>query len=466
MVDYNPPTENLPIFDTNVFTTGDEYITQNQADSRYLRFPNAQGTENLQAINVNGTAIFKDQVQIRDTTAISTTTECFVMAQLNNLNRIGFVLNPVSGAYNGLTQPNDNLLVFGDQGFLPTSLTIAPWSTTVCGIRMTQNTTEMGSWIFEGQEHKITTDTTKLKLTSSNVQVDGNLTSVNTSSAKRQITASYFNINDISANLTGTQIYQNIQTCFLDNNSATNGAFTFAVNDSTGVQQIPFQIGSTSNQSNKSLLINGLGNYLQFPDGTQQTTASSSKIQTITGTTTLSVNPPSNCYKMDVKMIGRGGTAGNPSGGYYGGSGGGGQTVIMTGIPVSSGYNFTIIEFSANPSLGTLQYFDLIDTNITPNVVVMRCYGGMQGSNATPTTGGAGGVNSLTATYSTPIINTNYGTGYALIGSNGSAGSLSPPTLVGAPKCVGAVNTNYGTGQRVQTDTLAFGYIVITYYLI
>lgn len=54
MVDYNPPTGNLPIFDKLVFVQSDTAITQSQADKRYLRYPNAQGTENLAATNING----------------------------------------------------------------------------------------------------------------------------------------------------------------------------------------------------------------------------------------------------------------------------------------------------------------------------------------------------------------------------------------------------------------------------
>lgn len=58
MADYSPPTENLPIFDSAVFKSGDSTLTQSQGDKRYLRYPNAQGTENLQAINVNGASQF------------------------------------------------------------------------------------------------------------------------------------------------------------------------------------------------------------------------------------------------------------------------------------------------------------------------------------------------------------------------------------------------------------------------
>jgi hypothetical protein len=58
MADYNPPTEDLPIFDKAVFVQDDTALTQGQADKRYLRFPNAQGTENLLDITVNGSASF------------------------------------------------------------------------------------------------------------------------------------------------------------------------------------------------------------------------------------------------------------------------------------------------------------------------------------------------------------------------------------------------------------------------
>ena len=58
MTDYTPPLEDLPIFDSSVFNVAEVPLTQASADKRYLRYPNAQGTENLQAIVVNGTASF------------------------------------------------------------------------------------------------------------------------------------------------------------------------------------------------------------------------------------------------------------------------------------------------------------------------------------------------------------------------------------------------------------------------
>lgn len=58
MAQYPPPSENLPIFDDSVFQVGNEPLTYNMAIKKFLAYPNAQGTETLQAVNVNGTATF------------------------------------------------------------------------------------------------------------------------------------------------------------------------------------------------------------------------------------------------------------------------------------------------------------------------------------------------------------------------------------------------------------------------
>lgn len=65
MATYAPPTniEELTIFNPAYFATTDIQLTQVDADKRYLKFPNAQGTENLQAINVIGVAGFNNNVE-------------------------------------------------------------------------------------------------------------------------------------------------------------------------------------------------------------------------------------------------------------------------------------------------------------------------------------------------------------------------------------------------------------------
>lgn len=62
MSSYNPPIENVSIFDTLLFTDDDTALTKSEADKFYLKYPNAQGTENLQAINVAGVSTFNNKI--------------------------------------------------------------------------------------------------------------------------------------------------------------------------------------------------------------------------------------------------------------------------------------------------------------------------------------------------------------------------------------------------------------------
>lgn len=58
MAQYFPPTENVPIFDTTLFEDPNDFLTATIANKKYLKFPNAQGDENLQGITVSGTSLF------------------------------------------------------------------------------------------------------------------------------------------------------------------------------------------------------------------------------------------------------------------------------------------------------------------------------------------------------------------------------------------------------------------------
>ena len=86
MANYEPPTENLPIFDPTVFATEDVGLTKSEGDKRYLRFPNAQGEENLQAINVNGVATFNAAANFNQPITMTSATSADRTIQTTNLN--------------------------------------------------------------------------------------------------------------------------------------------------------------------------------------------------------------------------------------------------------------------------------------------------------------------------------------------------------------------------------------------
>ena len=54
MASYQPPTEQLPTFNSAVFDVNTEALTYDVATKKFLKFPTAQGTESLLNTNVNG----------------------------------------------------------------------------------------------------------------------------------------------------------------------------------------------------------------------------------------------------------------------------------------------------------------------------------------------------------------------------------------------------------------------------
>ena len=77
MASADPPRQDLPIFDPSVFIEQIDGLSQAEADLLYLKFPNAQGTENLQATNINGIlttngGVVFSQVGIGSVTSLAT----------------------------------------------------------------------------------------------------------------------------------------------------------------------------------------------------------------------------------------------------------------------------------------------------------------------------------------------------------------------------------------------------------
>lgn len=90
MAVYNPPTEDLPIFDNSVFTSGNELLTVDIANNNYLKFPLAQGAETLTDITVLGTSTFNGTETHNNT---ATFTDVIKIANGNTGNATTFDMN-------------------------------------------------------------------------------------------------------------------------------------------------------------------------------------------------------------------------------------------------------------------------------------------------------------------------------------------------------------------------------------
>ena len=99
MAQYFPPTEDVPIFDTNLFEDPNEYLTVTKANGKYLKYPNAQGTENLQAITVSGTALFNSTLQATGTSTFSGTVNNLLPVYFGGVGLGGeiIIINPLGG---------------------------------------------------------------------------------------------------------------------------------------------------------------------------------------------------------------------------------------------------------------------------------------------------------------------------------------------------------------------------------
>lgn len=69
---YNPPTRNLSTFDSVVFQQADtEGLTQDEADTRYVRYPLAQGSLTIPNVNVSGSATIGTTASITGATTMT-----------------------------------------------------------------------------------------------------------------------------------------------------------------------------------------------------------------------------------------------------------------------------------------------------------------------------------------------------------------------------------------------------------
>lgn len=509
MADYNPPIENLPIFDTLMFTTGDEFITQRQGDKRYLRYPNAQGTENLQTVNISGTLNASgisnftndinssDVLNINDATLANQNKVCLNLQSSGvPLSQLRFSLNPAAGFLNPTVRSGDIAMYYGTTNPNATSIVIAPVGTTSCGLRMSQNSIVLGSGGtgIDGN-NRINITPTAFQLigggTNNNISFDNNIIMSNASSGNRNISATFYNYTLQSDNSTiAASFMTNGGVLFYDNNF-NNGQFGFTVNDGAGIQRTPlimsaaaFTIGSTNPPtSNATIPANDNTNALATTAWTQALIASG-KTQTVQFTTTTTFNIPSGVIGIAIRMIGKGGIPGtnaaaiSPTTSWYsGGTGSGASSISSNGIIGIIGGSSVTLTFDNNVGGGV--------TFTTNSIVVANVRNGNSGGNATSSSVGV-----AAATQTLGSSNASFGSFTLIAGSGGVAG-VGPnlfQSVSGVPTIpAGATNSSplyqpfidgvRGCGQRYlftsganffQTSTTApaDGIAYLTYYYI
>jgi len=302
----------------------------------------------------------------------------------------------------------------------------------------------------------------------SNVDVSGILTMVSTNPLNRQISSSYYNFTDGGTGVTNQsykgRVYALGNTIFFANDMS-NGVIDF-YNSSYNVASSTMTLDSSFVNINRSLLINGVSNYLRFPDGTQQTTAytgsQNGATYTINYYSNQTIPIPTGCRRIDVLLVGRGGDAGNFSGGIYGGSGSGGNSTWCNGIPMYEGESLNLTLSTTN----TTGYTGLVHVVNTIYGELGRAYNGNPGSNGGP----AGTSNTANVGFG----NTTYGMWSFAYGNIGANGTSNPPDMTGTGQPITRATpfgvktwniSKYGCGQQVPATSQLSGYCSITYYI-
>lgn len=524
MSSYFPPEQNLAIFDPSVFKRQSDALTIQEADTRYLRFPTAQGTENFTNINVFGDASFNLDLSVAGTLTAGTVninnlvvdsmdvgtggidcsgnllvvdytgsqqnTEMVVFANVATTGKLGIVMNPTPANYNPIVRGDDTIMSFGESNGAFANFCIAPWSQTACGMRVTKENLLIGSGgtttggvpinpteniFFDGSNNRTT-------ITSNNLRVDGNLTMINADANLRQFTGSFFNVRDIIANSVGLQLYQNVQTTIFDNNAPVGGAFVFACNNSIGTQITPFQFNTSTMTITENDLTLTTVNPPTCSAVQPALTDSSTKIPTtawvqgainlasstatVTYTTNQSVVIPDGTRFIDILCMGRGGSAGINNVGppilNYGGSGSGGNCVWSSGIPMSAGETLVLgFVTSFNPYPANNAGFT--DVSYLGNTLC-RAYNGNNGQD-----GSQGGSRALANTTAS-LQDTTFGVWSAARGVLGADGgsttipNMSSPTIA-CPKGTSIWGAGKaGCGQRTGGEAVGPGIVVITFH--
>jgi hypothetical protein len=247
MAFYQPPTQNLGIFDPDVFDQNDEPLTIETGSKYFLRFPMAQAGETLQAINVLGNTRLYKPLIMASTEQTEREIQTSYVTYLDTGNVAGRYSEIVQNGFNfnltnRVNQGAINLNVDSAGGVQATPI-IVNFVNTIIANNLQANSTS------EFKRPMIMNDTTDIN--------------------NRRITSTFFDFYDAGVlatlNTIGT-IYNQSGAMYIQN-TFNGGSISLVCDEAGGTQQSPLQVTAGSVLVNKALQIAANTN-ITMPNGT------------------------------------------------------------------------------------------------------------------------------------------------------------------------------------------------------
>ena len=247
MAFYLPPTQNLGIFDPDVFDQNDEPLTIETGSKYFLRFPMAQAGETLQAINVLGNTRLYKPLIMASTEQTEREIQTSYVTYLDTGNVAGRYSEIVQNGFNfnltnRVNQGAINLNVLSAGGVQATPI-IANFVNTIIANNLQANSTS------EFKRAVSINDTTDIN--------------------NRRITSTFYDFYDAGVlsplNSVGT-IYNQSGAMYIQN-TFNGGSISLVVDETGGTQVSPLQVFPTSVNVNKQLQI-ATNTNITMPNGT------------------------------------------------------------------------------------------------------------------------------------------------------------------------------------------------------
>lgn len=287
MAGYLPPIEDLPIFDESVFRAGDAPLTYNEALKKFLRYPNAQGKEFLQEIEVDGTSVFNENIVVNNNSSITSNGDPFVTSitpsLISTTETAGFgdpldtIIQPNNMIMHNGNANNQTNTVTASSVYIVNADTASTTEMSALGLTVVDTNTNETVLIHPNQIELLTTGVgTSLSLTSETISNVANIQNL-----KSEVTQ-YLDIKsglDIAGNTWQGEIYMQKQNVSISTNNTSQivnlqdgGVFGgYTVTPGTWDYQ-----NGTLPADNWSLLPNGsvnIGQQITFRDVVNGTTA-------------------------------------------------------------------------------------------------------------------------------------------------------------------------------------------------